>query len=182
MNLLDLFALMAGIFAVLTAAVVAFHPNILYAAISLTFSLLSIAGLYAVLGADFIAGAQLIIYVGGIIVVILFAIMMSENIYRTKFLDHASRYVAPLVFSSLLFYVLMRLISKAVIPTVQSPAREAISEKLGIALVGNYALPFEYVALLLLVGLVGAVVVARPDYKESHHSDPNRDLGGGDSL
>ena len=51
MSLLDFFALISGMVAVLTAGLVAFHPNILYAAISLTFSLMSVAGLYAVLGA-----------------------------------------------------------------------------------------------------------------------------------
>ena len=180
MTLLDIFALLGGICAVLTGALVAFHPNILYAAIALTFSLLSVAGLYAVLGADFIAGAQLIIYVGGIIVVILFAIMMSENIYRTRFLDNAGKYFAPLIFSSFLFYVLMRLIARANFSLVANPVRVPVTGPIGEALVSTYALPFEYVALLLLVGMVGAVVVARPDYKEEHHSDPARDLDKGE--
>lgn len=168
MNLVDLFAVVAGLVAVVSAGIVAFHPNILYAAISLTFSLLSVATLYAVLGADFVAGAQLIIYVGGIIVVILFAIMMSENIYRTRFLDNARRYLAPIVISSLLFIVLLKLIAKAAIPLMQNPQRMPLSEPIGKALIGAYALPFEYVAVFLLVGLIGAIVVARPNYKEKH--------------
>lgn len=170
MNLLDIFALVSGILAVLTASIVAFHPNILYAAIALTFSLLSVAGLYATLGADFVAGAQLIIYVGGIIIVILFAIMMSENIYRTRFLDNARKYLAPMFFGTLMFLVLVKLIAKAtpMIPLVKEPARLPVSGPVGEAFLGLYALPFEYVALLLLVGLIGAVVVARPNYKERH--------------
>lgn len=168
MTLLDFFALAAGLAAVLTGAFVAFHPNILYAAIALTFSLLSVAGLYAVLGADFVAGVQLIIYVGGIIIVILFAIMMSENIYRTRFLDQAQKYVGPIFFSGLLFYVLMRMISQLVVPLVKVPNRVPVSREIGRAFITQYALPFEYIALLLLVGLIGAVVVARPNYKEKH--------------
>ena len=171
MKMLDLVALISGLCAVLTASLVAFHPNILYAAIALTFSLISVAGLYAVLGADFIAGVQLIIYVGGIIVVILFAIMMSENVYKNRFLDGARNYLAPLLFSGALFFVLMKLIAKAAIPVVLNPQRVPVTESIGNALIGNYALPFEYVALLLLVGLVGAVVVARPNYKEVVHPE-----------
>lgn len=164
--MLDIFALLLGLATVLTAALVAFHPNILYAAVALTFSLLSIAGLYATLGADFIAGVQLIIYVGGIIVVILFAIMMSENIYRTRFLDNARKILAPLGFGIVLFAVLVRFITQANIPLVEKPVRVPVSGPIGEAFIQQYALPFEYVALLLLVGLVGAVIVARPNYKE----------------
>lgn len=164
--MLDIFALLMGLAAVLTAALVAFHPNILYAAVALTFSLLSVAGLYATLGADFIAGVQLIIYVGGIIVVILFAIMMSENIYRTRFLDNARKTLVPLGFGVILFVVLVKFISKANIPLVEKPLRVPVSGPIGEAFIQQYALPFEYVALLLLVGLVGAVIVARPNYKE----------------
>ncbi len=164
--MLDIFALLLGLATVLTAALVAFHPNILYAAVALTFSLLSIAGLYATLGADFIAGVQLIIYVGGIIVVILFAIMMSENFYRTRFLDNARKILAPLGFGIVLFAVLVRFITQANIPLVEKPVRVPVSGPIGEAFIQQYALPFEYVALLLLVGLVGAVIVARPNYKE----------------
>lgn len=166
MTSLDIFAFIAGIMAVLTASLVAFHPNILYAAIALTFSLLSVAGLYAVLGADFIAAVQLIIYVGGIIVVILFAIMMSENIYRARFLDGARKYLAPIIFSALLFFILLKMIVSYAVPVVPNPQRVALSEPVGMALANLYSLPFEYVAVLLLVGLVGAVIVARPNYKE----------------
>ena len=160
MNALDIFAFSAGLLAVLTASLVAFHPNILYAAISLTFSLLSVAGLYAALGADFIAAVQLIIYVGGIIIVILFAIMMSENIYRVRFLDGARKYMAPLVFCAALFLLLLKMIVAYVVPLVPNPQRIPLSEPIGVALSTLYALPFEYVAVLLLFGLVGAVIVA----------------------
>jgi len=164
--MLDIFALLLGLATVLTAALVAFHPNILYAAVALTFSLMSVAGLYATLGADFIAGVQLIIYVGGIIVVILFAIMMSENIYRTRFLDNARKILVPLGFGVVLFVALVKFITQATIPLVEKPVRVPVSTPIGEAFIQQYALPFEYVALLLLVGLVGAVIVARPNYKE----------------
>lgn len=171
MKLIDIFTLLIGISTVLTSSIVAFHPNILYAAISLTFTLISVAGFYVVLGADFLAAVQLIIYVGGIIVVILFAIMMSENIYRARFLDQARKYLAPIVFSTAIFWVLFKLISRTQFSLVADPVRVPISESVGVALTTLYALPFEYIALFLLVGLVGAVIVARPDYKEIHYKD-----------
>ncbi len=166
MTLLDIFALLGGLAAVLSASIVCFHPNILYAAVALTFSLMAVAGLYAVLGADFIAGVQLLIYVGGIIIVILFAIMMSENIYRNRFLDGARKYLTPTLFGLALFMVLLKLIGKANIALIAAPERVPVSGPIGKALISLYAVPFEYTAILLLVGLVGAVVIARPNYKE----------------
>lgn len=171
MKLIDLFTLLLGVGAVVTSSIVAFHPNILYAAISLTFTLISVAGFYVVLGADFLAAVQLIIYVGGIIVVILFAIMMSENIYRARFLDQARKYFVPIIFSTALFWTLFKLIAKTQFSLTADPVRGPISSSVGVALTTLYALPFEYVALFLLVGLVGAVIVARPDYKEIQHAD-----------
>jgi NADH:ubiquinone oxidoreductase subunit 6 (subunit J) len=166
MSMLDFFVVAAGFFAVLGAAFVAFHPNILYAAMALTLTLLSTAGLYATLGADFIAAVQIIIYVGGVIVVVLFAIMMSENIYKKRFLENARSYILPLICAGSLFFILMKLIAHASISLVADPLRSPVSRPVGEALVTLYALPFEYAALILLLGLVGAVIVARPDYKE----------------
>lgn len=65
MSFLDLFVGLCFLLGIGSALVVAFHPNILYAAIALIFSLISVSALYASLGADFLAAAQLMIYVGG---------------------------------------------------------------------------------------------------------------------
>lgn len=164
MSLLDLVVFGSMLLGVSSALLVAFQPNILYAAISLIFSLVSVAGLYAALGADFLAGAQLIIYVGGIIVVILFAVMMSENVYRSRFMDGARKFVWP---SALLLIGLGGLL-KLLLTTrwfkVEWAEKNPTTEALGKALVGPYALAFQYVAVVLLAGLIGAVVIARPDY------------------
>jgi len=156
-----LFCLALGVF---SAALVALHPNILYAAVSLIFSLLAVAGLYGALGADFLAGVQLIIYVGGIIVVILFAVMMSENIYRSRFLDGARKFLIPFVASLVVLGALLNLIHKTPWPRAEVLVRNPTTASLGRALVGPYALVFQYVAIVLLAGLIGAVVVARPTY------------------
>ncbi|MBS1983047.1 MAG: NADH-quinone oxidoreductase subunit J [Bdellovibrionales bacterium] len=173
MSLADLFVLICFLVGAVSAALVALHPNILYAAIALVFSLLSVGGLYAVLGADFLAGAQLIIYVGGIIVVILFAIMMSENVYRTKFLDGANRFFAPFIASLLILIGLTKLLQRTPFDVVEKMVPAPVSEAMGRALVGPYALVFQYVSIVLLAGLIGAVVVARPHY----HEDKNHRRG-----
>jgi len=171
MHLLDLFVAACFLLGVVSSLLVAFHPNILYAAIALVFSLLSVAGCYAALGADFLAAVQLIIYVGGIIVVILFAVMMSENIYRARFLDGARRYFVPGLISFIVLAGLIRLLHETPWSRVADFDRVPTAASIGRALVGPYALVFQYVAMVLLAGLIGAVIVARPHY----HNDKNHD-------
>lgn len=166
MSLSDLFVLVCFLVGAVSAALVALHPNVLYAAIALVFSLLSVGGLYAAMGADFLAGAQLMIYVGGIIVVILFAIMMSENIYRKKFLDGANRFWAPFIAAFLILMGLLKLLRETPWTLADKVSFLPTSEAIGRALVGPYALVFQYVSIVLLAGLIGAVVVARPHYHE----------------
>lgn len=170
MSLADIFTALFFLLGAGSAVLVAFHPNVLYAAVALVFSLLSVAGMYGILGADFLAGAQLIIYVGGIIVVILFAIMMSENIYRTKFLDGAQKYLIPTIVSLFMGSALVSLLFKTSWGTLNEKLeRVSTLEAMGKALVGPYALVFQYVAVVLLAGLIGAVVVARPEFPHSEN-------------
>jgi NADH:ubiquinone oxidoreductase subunit 6 (subunit J) len=167
MAIVDVFVLLCLLLGLLSAVVVALHPNILYAAVALIGALLSVAGLYGALGADFLAAVQLIIYVGGIIVVILFAVMMSENIYRVRFLDGAQKLLAPAIASAIVLFGLLKLVLSTPWPTtVASPVHLGSAEWIGRALVGEYALVFQYVAIVLLAGLIGAVVVARPVYRK----------------
>ncbi|MBP7845290.1 MAG: NADH-quinone oxidoreductase subunit J [Proteobacteria bacterium] len=164
MNFLDFFVFLCVLLGVVSAALVAFHPNILYAAVSLMGALLAVAGLYASLGADFLAATQLIIYVGGVIIVILFAVMMSENIYRIRFLEGAQKILMPFIMSAVILGGLLALFRGTSWGQLLIPLREPTAEVMGRALTGPYALVFQYVAIVLLFGLIGAVVVARPDH------------------
>jgi len=153
----------------LSALLVAFHPNILYAAVSLIFSLLSVAGMYAALGADFLAAAQLIIYVGAIVVVILFAVMMSEDIYRGRLFENFKRFLWPAIFSVVILTGVVKLLLQTNWTGIKENFdRLPTTKAMGLALVGPYAIVFQYVAIVLLLGLIGAVVVARPEF---HHGD-----------
>jgi NADH:ubiquinone oxidoreductase subunit 6 (subunit J) len=163
MRLIDFFALLCSLIAGLSAMTVAFHPNILHAAIALIFSLFAVAGLYGALGSQFLAAAQVMIYVGGVLVVILFAIMMSADLYRNRLLRELKRVFVPSLLALVALIALVRLVFVTPWPRGPDPgATPTTVEQMGEALVGPYALPLELSALLLLSGLVGAVVVARP--------------------
>lgn len=172
MQISDLFVAACFLVGTISAILVAFHPNILYAAVSLIFSLLAVAGMYGALGADFLAAAQLIIYVGAIVVVILFAVMMSEDIYRGRLLDNLKRFLWPVIFSGIILVGVIKLLLKTNwVGIKETFERIPTTKPMGLALVGPYAVVFQYVAVVLLLGLIGAVVVARPEFHNEGHEE-----------
>ena len=156
-----LFYLLAA-FTVGLALVVVLAQNIVRAAVALIFSFCGLAGLYLLLDAEFLAAVQVLIYVGGITILLLFAILLTSRI--------AGKGVRVLneqkLLSGLVAVVLVVLLGAAVrrgFPALTArPPQPENTPAIGELLMTTYALPFEAVSLLLLVAMVGAVVVAKP--------------------
>ncbi len=146
----------------------AFSRNIIYSAWSLLFAFMGVAGLYIFLGADFPAVAQVLIYVGGILVLILFAIMLTKQIGEDPKITNV--HVALPIGGALGAAAIGTLSYMAVMApwkTVANPTFDPTSEALGIAFLTEYLLPFEVASVVLLAALVGAVVIARKEIKET---------------
>jgi NADH-quinone oxidoreductase subunit J len=144
--------------------------NILHAGFALCMTFLGVAGLYVFLQADFVAAVQLIVYVGGILVLIMFAIMFSSNVVE----DTAERGRSKLammaggVSAAGLGCALMLLIERFAYPLSAANQHGGATftptvSALGYQLMGPYLLPFEVVSVLLLAALVGAVVIVRKE-------------------
>jgi NAD(P)H-quinone oxidoreductase subunit 6 len=159
------------LFAVMTcagAAGCAFSRNIIYSAWSLLFALLGAAGLYVFLGADFPAVAQVLIYVGGVLVLILFAIMLTKQIGEDPKLTNA--HIGFPAGVALAIVTIATLSYTAVMAPWKEAAQrswEPTAGRLGILFLTDYLLPFEVASVVLLAALVGAVVIARKEIKES---------------
>lgn len=154
---------------VLAAVLVALHPNILYASISLLFAFLGVAVMFIYAGADFLAGAQVVVYVGGVTILVLFAIMLTQWLYQVSIRDVGTKILVPVLvaaaFVSFLAPGLRDLadwILKTPPPKFAEFAASPKTQVLGNALLGNYVLAFETITILLLGALVGAVWLARP--------------------
>src|SRR5262249_34288878 len=169
-GLCRLTALFFYAFAVMTiagAAGCAFSRNIIYSAWSLLFAFMGVAGLYVFLGADFPAVAQVLIYVGGILVLILFAIMLTKQIGEDPKLSNAhlalpvGAALAAVTVGTLSYMALM-----APWKLAEKPSYEPVSASLGIAFLTDFLLPFEVASVVLLAALVGAVIIARKEIKE----------------
>ena len=143
-----------------SAAGVAFSPNILRAAFLLLGALAGVAGLYFFMGADFVGVTQILIYVGGISVLLLFAVLLTSRIGAVKVSNPALGYGAALPIAGLVATFLVVAASRAAWHETEAIASPTTS-RIGDAFLREYLLPFELVSLVLLMALVGAMVVAR---------------------
>ncbi len=150
--------------AIVSAILVITRRNAVHSALSLIVTLLSLAGLYLMLYAPFVAGVQIVLYAGGIMVLFLFVIMLvnlEQNIREYQFNKQwLVGIVAAIALGALLLFVYQR--GYSIFPHSFAALPEGQNtQELGIALYGNYMLPFEIASLLLLVAIVGAVVMAK---------------------
>jgi len=141
---------------------VSLSSNIVHAAFSLLVTLFGVAGLYVLLGADFIGVVQVIVYIGGILVLIIFGVMMTQ---RGKLLPLSVQLPGRLfggLLSGIILVALILAASRSLWPaaaTLLDP--EPTSAAIGDLLLGKYLVAFEVASVLLLVSLVGAVLIVR---------------------
>lgn len=140
--------------------------NIVYSAFLLGGAFMSIAGIYLLLNADFIAAAQILIYVGAINVLILFAIMLVNK--REDFAAIPGRWIrqgttALVCLGLFVLLATMVLVTPWSLPAASSVAIESTIVEIGKHFFSDFLLPFELASVLLLMAMVGAIILARRD-------------------
>ena len=160
-----IFYLLAAI--TLVSALLAVTTRMIFrAAIYLLFTLIGIAGIYFWLQYEFIAAVQIVVYVGGIVVLIIFSIFLTQQagdelpkqkIGRQLFAALAAFCGLALVMLQLLQHTFTPTNNKAIEPTVANIGNQMIGVD-----VGGYSLPFEVISILLLAALIGCIVIAAP--------------------
>ena len=159
-----------GLLAVMMIAAalgVVLFSNIVYSAFLLAGVFMSIAGIYLLLNADFVAAAQVLIYVGAVNVLILFAIMLVNKREDFRAISNAwVRKAATAVVCVALFALLgtMVLSTPWAISTATLPAGESSIVVIGKHFFTDFLLPFELASVFLLMAMVGAIILARRDY------------------
>ncbi len=165
LGLVDVLFYVLAAVTVAGAAGVALSRNILYSAFGLLMALLGAGALYVMLSADFVAVTQLLIYIGGVLVLILFAVMLTSRITEVNVSNTSFG-----LFGGFLLFVAGApvLLAVAVItpwsagtPAALAPTTQAI----GDAFLTRWLLPFEVASLVLLSTLIGAIVIARKEIK-----------------
>jgi NADH-quinone oxidoreductase subunit J len=180
----EFFLLLSGV-ATMSALLVVVARNPIHSALALVACLVQIAAIYILLGAPFLAVIQIFVYVGAVMVLFLFVIMMLDvrKQAQTRYLRNAvgPGVIVLVLLATELFVLLMQSTRLHAIMGPGQPINQAPSvEKLSLLLFQDFLLPFEVASVILLVALVGAVVLARTDDKaaavstDSPHSGARR--------
>jgi len=146
---------------------VAFSRNVVYSALSLMASFMGVAGLYILLRADFVAGVQVLLYVGGVVVLMLFAVMLTQHISDVQVSNRSVGGLPALLLTLAIFAVMARAYTAAAWRVEDLPQQTYSTYAIGNALLGEYILPFELASIVLLAVLVGAVVLTRKEVSEA---------------
>jgi len=143
-----------------SGVVVVFANKLIHAVFALLFTFFGTAGLYIFLGADFVAGAQVMVYVGGILVLMVFGVMLTNRIYDSRILADRVNFKRSVVVVGVGFALLAGVMLKT--PWNAAPSEELSSStaEIGSLLMTTYLLPFEVAAMLLLAALIGASMLA----------------------
>ncbi len=153
-----------SIIAVVSAIVVITRKSPVHSALALITTLLSLAGLYLMLYAPFVAAVQIVLYAGGIMVLFLFVIMLV-NLEKAQLEERFNKQwqvalIAVLTLGALLIFIFEK--GRSVFPqTVTNFPENTNTQVIGLLLYRDYLMPFELASLLLLVAIVGAVVMAK---------------------
>lgn len=157
-----------GVYAVMALSLVAAVgvvtlPNIFRAALCLVGTLLGVAVLYIALQAEFIAVVQILLYVGAVMTLVIFAIMLTHRIGDPT-IPQRNKQSLPALAALVLFVGLVgSLLLKAPWSLVPAEGGKVDTLALGQALLGPYVFPFEVVSVVLIAALIGAIVIARRD-------------------
>ena len=157
----SLLFLFLTIMIIASAVIVVISSQLIYSAVALLFTLFGVAGLYVFLYADFLAATQIVIYVGGILVLIIFGVMLTNRIdtpsiaasSTNQFIGGFGAFAIFAVQVGVIFNTTWKIGS----PNVQHSSTEAI----GRLLLNEYLLPFEIVSILLLAALMGSALLSR---------------------
>ena len=149
-----------------SAAMVAFSRNIIHSAFSLLGTFAGVAGIYVFLGADFVAAVQVLIYVGGILVLILFAVMLTHRITDVQITNRSVGRIPALVVVGIFVFLLVQTIRETPWQKAKEIVYAPTTAKIGDLFLENYLLPFELASLVLLAALIGAVFLSRKELKE----------------
>jgi NADH:ubiquinone oxidoreductase subunit 6 (subunit J) len=157
----------AGLSVILVASALAvvLGKNLFHAVLFLAVTLTGTAGLFVLLEAEFLAAVQLLLYAGGVITIVVFAIVVTERLVGER-LSQTSRSLGSgaLVAAALLLSLLIFL-RQSPLPAERPPldVEVDVTRTFGDVLLTRYVLPFEVLGLLFLVGLLGATYLARPE-------------------
>jgi NADH-quinone oxidoreductase subunit J len=162
-----LFLLTAAV-TVAGALAAALLKNLVHCALSLTITFAGLALLYLELGAQFAGFAQILVYIGAVAILVVFAILLTRGAGVPEYRGYSSSWFFGLTIAAAIFALLVWAITKSLPSGSSATSAPSVTvQTIGNSLMSVYVLPLEIVAVLLTVALIGAVIVAMPEFKET---------------
>ena len=146
---------------VISAVIVVFSRSLIYSAFGLLFTFFGVAALYVYLGADFLAAAQLVIYVGGILILLLFGVMLTHKLYDLNLKTETYQFVPGLLVVVSVFVTLMSVMLRTDWHRKTAAPVSSTTTEIGRLFMKDYVLPFEVASMFLLIALIGAAMIVR---------------------
>jgi NADH-quinone oxidoreductase subunit J len=159
--MLQLVFIILSIITLGAALAVVTSKNLFHSALFLVLSFVGVAGLYILLEAGFLAAVQILIYVGAIAILIIFAIMLTRRLMAKDLVQRNAQWGISGLVALLLFAVLGFVLLRVDWPVVGGDVSAESISILGQELMNTYTVPFEVASVLLLVALVGSIIIAR---------------------
>ena len=146
-----------------SALAVVLTKNLFHSVLWLALSLTAVAGIFLSLDAEFLAAVQLLLYAGGVITIVVFAIVVTERLVGERLTQVSRRLLTGVILAGALLVAVLRFLRGAELPVERPVVAVDVTRVLGQVLMTEFVLPFELLAVLLLVGLLGALYFARPE-------------------
>ncbi|MCI0546887.1 MAG: NADH-quinone oxidoreductase subunit J [Candidatus Rokubacteria bacterium] len=146
-----------------SALLVVLSKNLFHSVLWLALVLTGTAGIFLTLDADFLAAVQLLLYAGGVVTIVVFAIVVTERLVGVR-LSQTNRQVGSgAIVSGGVLVTLLLIFLREPLPAERPPFGEDLTRAVGEAIFTRYVLPFELLAVLFVAALLGALYFARPD-------------------
>ena len=146
-----------------SALAVVLSKNLFHAVLWLALALTGTAGVFLLLDAEFLAAVQLLLYAGGIITIVVFAIVVTERLIGERLTQTNMRIGGGALVSAVLLGFIVTVISASTRSVTRPDMPGDLTRAIGQAVLTRFVLPFELLAVLMLAGLLGAIYFARPE-------------------
>jgi len=146
-----------------SALAVVLTKNLFHSVLYFALSLVATAGVFLALDAEFLAAVQLLLYAGGVVTIVVFAIVVTERLVGDRITQTSRQILTGLVLAGALLLGVLRFLRGADLPVERPVIAVDVTRAIGQVLLTEFVLPFELLAVLLLIGLLGALYFARPE-------------------
>lgn len=161
MSIYDFIFYLFAAVTIVSALMVISSGNIVRSAFYLLATFFGVSGLYVLLGADFVAVTQIMVYIGGILILLLFGVMLTSNITHVEIKKGMKNIVPAIVGIGVLLGALISMMYNTEWKNELAEIPQTTSYELGKLLITDYVLIFELLGILLLIALIGAASMAR---------------------